>query len=104
HYDSRREAITGVSVASSAAEPAPIYWAARGSYARRAGEQPRWLPGLRVALVRYRPLEPPLTLAEIRRRKDELLALRERIQAAAGGQPVYFPWIPYRDTHIPELP
>ena len=46
HYDSRQEAIVGVSVAASAAEPAPIYWVARGSYARRAGEQARWLPGL----------------------------------------------------------
>ena len=48
HYDSHEEAIVGVSVAASAAEPAPIYWVARGSYARRAGERPRWLPGLRV--------------------------------------------------------
>ena len=64
HYDSRQEAIVGVSVASSAAEPAPIYWVARGSYARRAGEQPRWLPGLRVALDQYRQLEPPVTLAD----------------------------------------
>ena len=98
HYDSRQEAIVGVSVASSAAEPAPIYWVARGSYARRAGEQPRWLPGLRVALDRYRQLEPPVTLAEIRQHKDALLALRERIQARASGQPIYFPWIPYQDT------
>ena len=59
HYDSRQEAIVGVSVASSPAEPAPIYWVARGSYARRAGEQARWLPGLRVALDQYRQLEPP---------------------------------------------
>jgi hypothetical protein len=73
HYDSRHEAIVGVSVASSAAEPAPIYWIARGSYARRAGEQPRWLPGLRVALDQYRQLKPPITLAEIRQHKDALL-------------------------------
>ena len=98
HYDSRKEAIVGVSVASSAAEPAPIYWVARGSYARRAGEQPRWLPGLRVALDQYRQLEPPVTLPEIRRYKDALLALRQRIQADASGQPIYFPWIPYQDT------
>ena len=98
HYDSRQEAIVGVSVASSAAEPAPIYWVARGSYARRAGEQPRWLPGLRVALDQYRQLEPPVTLAEIRQHKDALLALRQRIQARASGQPIYFPWIPYQDT------
>ena len=98
HYDSRQEAIVGVSVASSAAEPAPIYWVARGSYARRAGEQARWLPGLRVALDQYRELEPPVTLGEIRQHKDTLLALRQRIQARANGQPIYFPWIPYQDT------
>ena len=39
HYDSRREAIVGVSVATSSAQPAPIYWVARGSCARRAGAQ-----------------------------------------------------------------
>jgi hypothetical protein len=98
HYDSRREAIVGVSVAASPAEPAPIYWVARGSYARRAGEQPRWLPGLRVALDWYQQLEPPVTLGEIRQHKDALLALREQIQARASGQPVFFPWIPYQDT------
>ena len=80
------------------AEPAPIYWVARGSYARRAGEQPRWLPGLRVALDQYQQLEPPVTLGEIRQHKDALLALREQIQARASGQPVFFPWIPYQDT------
>ena len=98
HYDSRQEAIVGVSVASSVAEPAPIYWVARGSYARRAGEQPRWLPGLRVTLDQYGQLEEPVTLAEIRQHKDALLTLRQRIQARASGQPIYFPWIPYQGT------
>jgi Domain of unknown function (DUF3883) len=98
HYDSRQEAIVGVSVAFSGAEPAPIYWVARGSYARRAGEQPRWLPGLRVSLDQHRKLESPVTLAEIRRHKVALLALRQRIQADASGQSIYFPWIPYQDT------
>jgi hypothetical protein len=98
HYDGRQEAIVGVSVAVSAAEPAPIYWVSRGGYARRAGEQSRWLPGVRVALAQYRQLESPVTLAEIRRHKNVLLALRERIEARASGQSIYFPWIPYRDT------
>jgi hypothetical protein len=98
HYDSRREAIVGVSRATSVAEPAPIYWVARGSYARRAGEQPRWLPGLRVPLDQYQQLEPPVTLTEIRQHRDALLALRQRLQARASGQPIYFPWIPYQDT------
>jgi hypothetical protein len=98
HYDSRRESIVGVSVAASSAEPAPIYWVARGSYARRAGERPRWLPGIRVALGQYRDLDSPVSLAEIRTHRDALLALRERIQARVSGQPIYFPWIPYQDT------
>ena len=98
HYDSHQEAIVGVSVAASPAEPAPIHWVARGSYARRAGEQARWLPGLRVALDQYQRLEPPVTLADIRQHKNALLTLRQRIQARGSGQPIYFPWIPYQDT------
>jgi len=98
HYDGRQEAIVGVSMASGSAEPAPVYWVSRGGYARRAGAQAQWLPGLRVPLDQYWQLEPPVTLTQIRQHKDELLALRERIQARASGQPIYFPWIPYRDT------
>jgi hypothetical protein len=49
-------------------------------------------------LDRFRELEPPVTIAEIRSHRDELLALRKRIQDGATGQPIYFPWIPYRDT------
>jgi hypothetical protein len=45
HYDSRREAIVGVSIATSSAEPAPIYWVARGSNARRAGRNRAGCPG-----------------------------------------------------------
>jgi len=75
HCDSRREAITGVSAASGVAEPAPGLLGGPGSYAQRPGEHPCWLQGLRVKLDRYRQLEPPVTLAVIRRRKDELLAL-----------------------------
>jgi hypothetical protein len=35
------------------------------------------------------------------------LALRQRIQVCAGGQLIYFLWIPHRDTlrtFVPELP
>ena len=98
HYDSRQEVIVGVSVATGLPESAPIYWVARGSYARRAGEQPRWLPGIRVPLGHYKQLASPLTLAQIRAEKDQLLAIRARIQASANGQSIYFPWIPYQDT------
>lgn len=97
-YDSRQEAIVGVSVATGPAEPAPIYWVTRGSYARRAGERPRWLPGVRVPLDHHRELASQLPLAAIQAEKDVLLELRARIQATAMGQPIYFPWIPYQDT------
>jgi hypothetical protein len=49
-------------------------------------------------LDRFRELEPPVAMAEIRGHRDELLALRQRMQDQAAGQPIYFPWIPYRDT------
>ena len=91
HYDTRRGAIVGASVATSAAVPRPIYMVPRGSD-RLVKEQPRWVNGLRVALDRYRELDPPVTMAEIRGHRDELLALRQRMQDRAAGQPIYFPW------------
>ena len=51
-----------------------------------------------MALAQYRELESPLSLANIRMRRNALLALRDRIQTRAGDRPIYFPWIPYRDT------
>jgi hypothetical protein len=98
HYDSRQEAIIAVSVAASFAEPAPIFWVSRGGYARRAGARPRWLQGLRVALDHYQRLDTPVTLTDIRAHRDALLELRDQMQARAGGHPIYFPWIPYRET------
>lgn len=54
HYDSRAAAIVGISRAAGAAVPEPVWWAARGSYARRAAVKPEWLPGLAVPLTGYR--------------------------------------------------
>lgn len=98
HYDSREEEITGVSVVTGDAEPAPIYWVARGTYARKAGAQARWLPGIRVPLGHYQELAAPVTLTEIKARKDALLDLRRQLQERALGQPLFFPWNPYQDT------
>lgn len=105
HYDSRSEAIAGVSVAAGGPEPVAVRSAVQaGSRAGPVDELPRWLPGVRVPLVGYRPLEPPLTLAEIRVRADELLALRTRLETVAAGQPVHFPWIPYQEDTIDIAP
>jgi hypothetical protein len=73
---------------------AEVYWVARGTYARRAGEQARWLPGIRVPLGHCCQLEAPVTLAEIRASKDAVLELRDQIQAHAGRHAIYFPWNP----------
>jgi hypothetical protein len=81
YYDSRDEEIVGVSVVTGAAEPVPIYWVARGAYARRAGERARWMLGIRVPLGHYQALGEPL-----------------QVQARAGQKPIYFPWNPYQDT------
>lgn len=48
HYDSAQEAIVGASRVVGSAYPKAIYWAARGTSARRAGVRPSWLPGVAV--------------------------------------------------------
>ncbi len=88
HYDSRNEAIVGVSVATGHPESTSVFWVSRGSYARRAGEQARWLRGIRVPLGQYRQLEHPLTLTRIRAEKDALLAIRAQLQTRARGKPM----------------
>ncbi|GAA1738400.1 protein NO VEIN domain-containing protein [Nonomuraea bangladeshensis] len=110
HYDSAAEQIVGVSRATGERFNEPIWWAARGSYARKAGAKPTWLPGLVVALEDYRPMAEPLPLAVLRQRRLALLAIRDKLQAEYPGQPLYFPWIPYQNslrtfqTYLAKLP
>jgi hypothetical protein len=96
HYDSRHghEAIIGVSLAVGPPEPSAIYWAARGSYARRAGVRPSWLPGLRVRLDGFARLDPQITLAELRTLQPQIMAIRDELERDHGS-PLYFPWVSY---------
>jgi len=98
HYDSRHEVIVGVSRVVGPAEPTPVFWVSRGVYARRAGERTKWLSGIRVPLGQYQELKPAITLAEVKAKKDTILAMRARIQAGVKRQPIYFPWTRYQDT------
>ncbi|MGA4993843.1 protein NO VEIN domain-containing protein [Nonomuraea bangladeshensis] len=98
HYDSAAEQIVGVSRATGDRYNEPIWWVARGSYARQAGAKPEWLPGLVVALADYRPLAEPLPLAVLRERRLALFAVRDALQAEFPGQRLYFPWIQYQDS------
>jgi hypothetical protein len=109
-YNSATEQIEGVSRATGERFNQPTWWAARGSYARKAGAKPEWLPGLFVGLEGYHPLITPLALTVIRNRRAALLAVRDALQAEHPGQPLYFPWNPYRDslrtfqTYLAKLP
>ena len=88
----------GVSRATGERYNEPIWWVARGSYARQAGTKPGWLPGLVVALADYRPLAEPLPLAVLRQRRLALFAVRDALQAEFPRQRLYFAWIQYRDS------
>lgn len=98
HYDSAAEVIVGVSRVTGERYNEPIWWAARGSYARKAAVTPEWLPGLTVALEGFRELRTALPLAVIRQRRDDLLAVRTDLEATHPGQSLYFPWIPYHNS------
>jgi len=60
----------------------------------------RRLPTIRKGEVTLAAISlPPLTDDANRHEpRNALLALRQRIQVSANGQPIYFPWIPYQDT------
>lgn len=98
HYDSAAEQIVGVSRATGERTHQPLWWASRGTYARKAGVKPRWLAGMSVELEGYEPLAEPVSLATIRTHRAALLGLRANLQAQHAGQPIYFPWIPYQSA------
>jgi hypothetical protein len=95
HYSSTEEAIVGISRAVGEPEPAPIFWAARGTYARKAGARPRWLSGIRVPLDDYVPLEFAVTLTALRERAADIMAVRDELSQRYPKASLYFPWTPY---------
>lgn len=97
HYDSAEDQIAGVSQVSGVGFLEPIWWAPRGSYARRAGAGPSWCPGIAVPLSRYQPLSTPVTFGQLNERRNEIFDIRSRLQAEHPGKPLFFPWLPYRN-------
>lgn len=97
HYSSARQRIEGASRAVGPPEPTTFRWAARGVSARRARVEPTWVPGVRVPLHHFIGLDPPLTIAELRRVEDRIMRIRDSLQRVVGPRiPLYFPWMPYR--------
>lgn len=68
----------------------PIFWRARGSSARQRGEVDELHPGYKVPLANYQPLSPMISLSDLRARRDDILAMRTRLEAFGG--PTYLPF------------
>ncbi|MFJ6023552.1 hypothetical protein ACIQC9_02985 [Brevundimonas sp. NPDC092305] len=88
HYDKRKAAVVAASRVSGPSVPAPIVWAARGSYARERGAKPTELPGYKVPLEDYTELGATLPLAVLRAAKSDLEALVAALPPGAK----YFPF------------
>lgn len=91
HYDSKRSAITAVSTIAGPAQNRPIVWAARGSYARQRGAEPRELDGYFMPLAEHRVLPTPLSLERLRGEKDRIASLVSELRERVMG-PLYFPF------------
>lgn len=62
----------------------PIVWKARGSSARQRGEVDELHPGYKVPLANFQALSPKVTLSDLRAKRDEILALRTKLEALGG--------------------
>jgi hypothetical protein len=91
HYDKRLAAIASVSRIAGPPTPAPIVWAARGSYARDRGAELAELPGYRMALDHHQALVEPVTLDRLRAAAPNIRALHDALRSRLGG-PLYFPF------------
>ena len=92
HYDSIARSIVGVSRVTGEAYYEPIWWVARGSYARAAGAQERYVPGIWIPLDAYTPASPPIDRPALVERADAILRVEEALSAAHGGAATYFPF------------
>lgn len=62
----------------------PIVWRARGSSARQRGEVDELHPGYKVPLANYQTLSPKVSLADLRAKRDAILAMRTKLEALGG--------------------
>jgi hypothetical protein len=85
HYDKRLAAIASVSRIAGAPTPAPIVWAARGSYARDRGAELAELPGYRMSLDHHQALVEPVTLDSLRAAAPSIRALHDALRSRLGG-------------------
>jgi hypothetical protein len=97
HY--KNSAIIGVSRATGRAWFDDVIWAARGSASRNARIEPHRQPGQYISLEGYVPVDPFLSLAEIRTKEAEIMEARDRLRSDRG-RGVKFPFVRYGDQGL----
>jgi hypothetical protein len=91
HYDRNAHAITGWSRAAGQVTEAPTVWLPHRAATRRRLRQERAQPGWWLDLEGLFPLDPPLTLAQIRASAPQLRAVLEALRSDHPGS-LYFPF------------
>src|SRR5215813_13898065 len=91
HYHKDAKAIISWSATIGRVWEDSVVWGAHGAVARNAGVRPYLRPGWRLGLSGTRPLEPVVTLAELRNRQDAIQNVRVQVERE-HGKPVYFPF------------
>jgi hypothetical protein len=97
HYEKDEHAITAWSRAAGQVTEAPTVWLSHRGATRRRLLQERAQPGWWLDLDGPFPLEPPLTLAQIRASAPELRALLDALRSHHPGS-LYFPFSFYGGT------
>ena len=95
HYEKDEHAITGWSRAAGQVTEAPTVWLSHRGATRRRLHQERAQPGWWLDLDGPFPLDPPLTLAQIRASASQLRAVLEDLRSHHPGS-LYFPFSFYR--------
>jgi hypothetical protein len=97
HYDKNEHAITGWSRAAGQVTEAPTVWLSHRAATRRRLHQERAQPGWWLDLDGPFPLDPPLTLAQIRASAPQLRTILEALRSDHPGS-LYFPFSFYGGT------
>jgi hypothetical protein len=97
HYEKDEHAITAWSRAAGQVTEAPTVWLSHRGATRRRLHQERAQPGWWLDLDGPFPVDPPLTLAQIRASAPQLRAVLEALRAHHPGS-LYFPFSFYRGT------
>jgi hypothetical protein len=97
HYDKNEHAITDWSRAAGQVTEAPTVWLSHRATTRRRLQQERAQPGWWLDLDGPFPLDPPVTLAQIRAGAPQLRAVLEALRSDHPGS-LYFPFSFYGGT------